>query len=396
MTHRQLKFGYFSLTALNTIGTSYYLNYLFFLLRDEFGFRNRENLWVSALHGFIYIFSAWQCGKFAQKRGLLLSLKLGFGGLALFMVIGALVRSIPATLVVVACYSVVLLFTWPALEALVSEGETQSGVQNMVGIYNCTWAAAAAFAYFTGGALYDHLGRTAVFWIPAGLFTLQLALTFWLATHARRVVIRPRPPREPAPHPDPAAFRQPVSPQGFLKMAWLANPFAFVAINTLWAVIPGLAAKFELSPSQSGLFCSVWLFGRVASFALLWKWKGWHYRFRWLLAAFLLLIVGFAAILLAPQLWMVVVAQAFFGLAVGHIYYSSLFYSMDVGEAQGEHGGLHEAAIGAGIFAGPAVGAATLQFAPAHSNTGVFAVSALLLCGLAGLIALRLRHRRAN
>ena len=34
---------------------------------------------------------------------------------------------------VVAIYNVVLLLTWPALEALVSERETQAGVQEMVG-----------------------------------------------------------------------------------------------------------------------------------------------------------------------------------------------------------------------------------------------------------------------
>jgi len=128
---------------------------------------------------------------------------------------------------------------------------------------------------------------------------------------------------------------------------------------------------------------------------LLWQWKGWHYRFRWLLSAFILLIAGFMLLLLAPQLWLVVLAQFLFGFGVGLIYYSSLFYSMDVGgETQGEHGGIHEAAIGAGVFAGPAVGAASLQFLPVHSNNGVFAVSVLLLCGLAGLAALRIRIPR--
>jgi len=90
-----------------------------------------------------------------------------------------------------------------------------------------------------------------------------------------------------------------------------------------------------------------------------------------------------------------VLAQVFFGVAAGLIYYSSLFYSMDVGETKGEHGGLHEAAIGAGVFAGPAVGAASLQFLPRHSNTGVFAVSALLLLGLAGLLVIWWRERRS-
>jgi len=80
-----------------------------------------------------------------------------------------------------------------------------------------------------------------------------------------------------------------------------------------------------------------------------------------------------------------------FGAAVGLIYYSSLFYSMDVGETKGEHGGFHEAAIGAGIFAGPAFGAAALQFFPRHPHSGTWAVSGLLLAGLAGMIWLRLK-----
>ena len=158
MTLRQLKAGYFVLTGLNTLGTSYFFNYLFFYFHDRFGFGNRENLGVSALHGFIYIFSAWQCGRFAARFGRRLSLKLGFLGLSATMAAGAFLHSVPGLLALVAVYSVVLLLTWPALEALVSERESQQGVQEMVGIYNCTWAGAAAFGYFTGGKLYDAWG----------------------------------------------------------------------------------------------------------------------------------------------------------------------------------------------------------------------------------------------
>ena len=50
-------------------------------------------------------------------------------------------------------------------------------------------------------------------------------------------------------------------------------------------------------------------------------------------------------------------------------------------------------AIGAGIFAGPAVGAASLQFLPHYSNTGVVAVTGLLLVGLAGLLYIWRTHR---
>jgi predicted MFS family arabinose efflux permease len=393
MTYRQLKAGYFTLAGMNTVATSYFFNYLFFFLRDHFGFGNRQNLWVSALHGFIYTFAAWQCGKFAGRFGLRFSLKLGFLGLAGVMVAGAFLHTATALLVLIVAYTIALLFTWPALEALVSERESQAGVLEMVGIYNCTWAGAAAFAYFTGGKLYDSFGAGAVFWLPAGIFIAQFLLLLWLDRHHATVIAAtPEPPKEKHHAPEEAALHQPVSPQAFLKMAWLANPFAYIAINTLIAVMPGVAHNLALTATQAGLFCSVWFFGRFGAFALLWQWRGWHYRFRWLLTAFILLIASLATILLAQQLWLVVVAQIFFGLATGLIYYSSLFYSMDVGEASSEHGGLHEAFIGAGICLGPATGALALTLAPQSANAATWAVSALLTVGLGGLVWLRGRR----
>lgn len=394
MTHRQLKAGYYSLAALNTIATSYFLNYLFFYLRDHFGFGDRQNLWVSAMHGFIYTFSAWQCGKFAQRRGFHVSLKIGFGGLTLCMILGALSNSQWGIFAGLVGYSVVLLFTWPALEALTSQNEPDERVPRMVGIYNCTWSASAALAYFTGGKLYDLLGAGAVFWIPAAIFFAEFLLALWLAREAGRVLAPEIKTAEPAlRHPEAAAEKQSVPPETFLKLAWLANPFAYVAVNTLFAVMPGLAQKLELSPTKVGLFCSVWLFGRFAAFITLWQWTAWHYRFRWLVAGFLLLIASFLAIVLAPQLWIVVLAQIFFGFAAGLLYYSSLFYSMDVGEASAAHGGLHEAAIGIGICIGTAAGAATLQFFPQHPNAGACAVGVLLALGFVALVVIWAKAR---
>jgi predicted MFS family arabinose efflux permease len=172
-------------------------------------------------------------------------------------------------------------------------------------------------------------------------------------------------------------------------MAWLSNPFAYIAINTLIAVIPEIARRLQLSPTLAGFCCSVWFFARLGTFVLLWQWTAWHYRFAWLLSAFVGLIASFAAIVLVPNLWVLVPAQLLFGLSVGLIYYSSLFYSMDVGETKGEHGGIHEAAIGLGIFLGPAVGATALRLLPQFANSGAWAVSSLLTIGLGCLLVLK-------
>jgi hypothetical protein len=180
-------------------------------------------------------------------------------------------------------------------------------------------------------------------------------------------------------------------------LAWIANPFAYVALFTIIAIIPGLAERHELTPMWAGFFCSIWMFARFGIFALLWVWPHWHYRFRWFLSGYLMLLSGFLVILLAPELWMVMAAQLFFGAATSLLYYSSLFYSMDVGDTKGVHGGIHEAAIGAGIFGGPAVGALALFLFPSYATAGVWAVSTLLLAGLGSILRIQhqaLRRRR--
>ena len=77
------------------------------------------------------------------------------------LAVGSQLHSAGGHILVMAVTVVGMCFTWPTLEALVSEGETRAGVQRMVGIYNMTWAGTAAVAYFTGGAMLEKLGPRA-------------------------------------------------------------------------------------------------------------------------------------------------------------------------------------------------------------------------------------------
>ena len=69
---------------------------------------------------------------------------------------------------------------------------------------------------------------------------------------------------------------------------------------------------------------------------------------------------------------------------------------MDAGDTKGEHGGLHEAAIGVGNFAGPAIGATALHYIPALPNAGTWSVSGLLAAGLTALLVLSLRRNNSS
>jgi predicted MFS family arabinose efflux permease len=386
MFSRRLKTGYFILEGLNSFATVYYFYYFYFFMQTEFGYGNRANLVLAAMNGAIYAVMAWQGGNFAQRFGYFPALKAGFAIMVVALATGSQLHSAAGHVVIMAVTVVGMCFTWPTLEALVSEGETRAGVQRMVGIYNLTWAGTGALAYFSGGAMLEKLGPSSMFYVPAAIVVIQLGLTLWLESQARQAATASRPtpvPAAPDPHPHSAA-RTKV----FLRLAWLANPFAYIAINTIIAVIPGVAKRLELSTMVAGFCCSLWCFARVGAFFLLWHWDGWHYRFRWLLVAYLVMIGGFAAILTAPSLAVLVLVQIVFGGAIGLIYYSSLFYSMDLGDTKGEHGGIHEAVIGLGNLAGPAAGAASLYFLPQYANSGTVAVSGLLLLGLGGLLAI--------
>ncbi len=406
MFSRRLKTGYFILEGLNSFAVVYYFYYFYFFTHRSFGFDNKANLMLAALNGAVYACCAWYAGRFAQRFGYFLALKLGFG-----IMIGALTAglfiggaSAAGQILVMLVTDVGMCLTWPTLEALVSEEESPAGLQHMVGVYNVIWATTAALASFSGGAMLEHLGPRSLFFIPVAIQVVQLGLTFWLEAQARV----PRPvdwnaapaasrivnhERQLAPGDNPltgaavltAPVRSSLHAKSFLRMAWLANPCGYIAINTLIAMMPGIAARLELSTMVAGFCAATWCFARLGAFVGLWLWTGWHYRMRWLLAAYVALIGTFAAAVLAPNLPVLVTAQILFGGAVGLLYYSSLFYSMDVGETKGEHGGIHEAVIGLGNCAGPAVGAAALQFLPQYSQSGAVAVSLLLVCGLGGL-----------
>jgi len=377
----------FAIVGLNSFATTLYFNYLYFFLHQRFGFNDKHNLAAAAWLGFTYIFAAWQAGRFAHRFGYFTALKIGFGLMAAGLAVGSQLASVPGVILAATATNIGMCFIWPTLEALISEGETPAGVPRAVGIYNIVWAATNALAFFVGGTLIEQFGFQSIFWLPLVMTLAQLAMVFWLQNHAaelaRAAANQPRTVPPPDPHrPSPQKAR------AFLRMAWLANPFAFIAITTLIAVTPGLATKFQISPMFAGFVWSLWCFARLGAFVVLWRWTDWHYRFRWLAAAFAVLILSFAAILVSPNLILLIVAQIFFGGAIGLIYYSSLYYSMDGGAAKSEHGGIHEAAIGLGNCVGPAIGAAALQFLPQYTNSGAIAVSVLLLGGFGGLVTI--------
>ena len=389
MTFPALKRNVFVLEGLNGFAASIYFNYIFFFLREHFGFGAKGNLLFCAANGLIYSVGAFYGGKFAQRRGYLTAMTYGLVTVIVSEIIALFSTSVSGHVIAMILWTIGICVTWPVLEALACEGESSATLPRKVGIYNVVWSIAFALGLFLGGTIIDALSWKSMFILPACIHFAEI------------LIIRAMQPSLTKPwHELPGApptvalaaeYADGKLNKSFLRMAWLANPFAYIAMNTVIPLIPQVAANFQFSKAGAGFFCSIWMFARTASFFALWKWTAWHYRFRWLIAAYILMIATFAAILIGAQFWLLVAAQIVFGFAVGLIYYSSLFYSMDASDTKGEHGGLHEAAIGAGIFFGPSIGYTALQFFPAAPNSSALAVSAILTLGIGGLLFLRKR-----
>lgn len=398
---RRLRTGYFILQGLNSLAASYYFNYIFFYMEEHFGFGNRRNLQLSALYGFIYMLVAWYAGPFGQKRGYFFALRVGFWGMALFMLLGGLAplllgysrSTMLLELAILSGWTIAVCFTWPTLQALLSHDQSPGQSSRTAGIYNIMWAGTAAAAYLTSGTLLDNFGGEILFWVSGGLSVIQIVMLFRLERLATAVsAANPKSDADAifsTPHPRP-----PANARTFAWLARIANPFAYVAIYGVLPVIPKLSEKLGLTPTYASLICSVWFWARLGAFVWFWRWPVWHYRFRWLLGSFVAMIASFLMILLSSSIWMLITAQTIFGLTIGLIYYSSLFYSMDLGESKGKGGGLHEAAIGLGIFIGPTAGVAALHFFPKHENAGTWGMGALLLVGLLLFLIVRIRGNR--
>ncbi len=375
---------YFLIELLTCYSAVFYSNFLFFVMQIRFGFTATENLMLAALNGVIYIFAAWQGGSFAQRFGCTRSLYAGYSGFALALVLGLILNTTAGQVAAYCVWTISVCFIWPALEAIVTDGE-QANVCNMVGYYNITWALGGAVAFFTAGMLLERCGIKSLYFIPLILISVQLVLLPFAAKLTKKHASSAQGTCCNPPECDSMDARH------FLHLAWIANPLSYVAINTALPLFPSIATKLGLGTGIAGIICSIWMFARLTAFIILKRWTSWHYKFGLLAGSFAAMVASFAGIVLAHSIFVLIVAQIGFGLSIGLIYYSSLYYSMNVSSERGAHGGLHEAMIGAGLFAGPAFGAVSVLLLPA-ANPSIWAVSGLLTAGFSGFLLLR-RHQ---
>jgi predicted MFS family arabinose efflux permease len=139
MNRARFNFGIFLVEGLNAVSTAFYFNYLFFFLKNQYGFTKIENLLVCALNGFIYMFAAYYGGRFGQKKGYLTGVGVGAALMLVAMLLGPFLKTIPGIIFVMILWTLGVCLTWPSLEALSCEHQDPKKLPGIIGIYNIVW-----------------------------------------------------------------------------------------------------------------------------------------------------------------------------------------------------------------------------------------------------------------
>lgn len=327
-------------------------------------------------------------GRVIERDGSRASLRRGLYGLVAGSLAGWVLPEGWNMLVAIVLVAGFQGFIWPAIEAALTRGEPQKRVQHLVGMYNLGWSGASGLAFFLTTPLMSAFGLRAMFVLPLMLYVVNLMLVWKVLPDYDRI---------------PDTHHRVIDPEGieltsaqrhaFRLLGWLANPMAYVAINVIVTYNPVVAQRIGVSFTTASSWFSLWFYVRMAAFELLRRWSGWHYRPNLLFAAFGVTMLSFAGMMLAPSLGMHLLAQVLFGLSIGLLYQSSLFYSMAGSAEKGTHGGFHESFIGLGIAAGASMAFVGDHLAPQHPALSVGLVWTVMAVALLAMWRVA-RHTR--
>jgi MFS family permease len=158
---------------------------------------------------------------------------------------------------------------------------------------------------------------------------------------------------------------------------------------------PGLHVGSRLSFSLElvGAILAAKEVGRLLGFVCLRRWAGWHYSLGWLAASQLaaaaaLILCGLTA---APAAF--VALFLVFGLFLGHAYYSSVYYSLNLRSREGRKSELHEGVLALGLAVGPFYCGRTGAAFPSWPGAVPFAVGLALVAALGVELVLARRRR---
>jgi len=368
-----------AVTILASFGTGSLWNGLPFIAEHDYHFDKVKNLALLTFLGVIYVGGALSAGpatRLVERRLSARGVLVWALGVQAVLALGPwFVDDEWIVWVVMGASSLLASFFWPIVESYITAGLLARQMLRGVGRFCIAWSLAVPVGVAVTGPL------IASGWAPSFFLAAALCHVFTLGLFARL-------PARPA-H---AAHDHPQQPNA----ARLARYTKLLAASR-WSMLASYALLFLLAPLLPHItkhtlgLSTAWATPaasvmdgvRDATFAALSVLTFWCGRASPLLAAVILLPVGFAMVLFGQTLTIVLAGEVIFGMVGGLVYYAALYYALAVKNAAVEAGGAHEALIGCGFALGPLCGLVGLGLTRV---TGGYVEGMLL--GAAPLVAL--------
>lgn len=373
---------------------------VFFVAEAGFGFGAMQNLYLGLVMGATYIVGALGVGpalRAAAAKVEWITARLVLAGILVVMGLCAAsmylahpnVLGSEAKWVIwpsVAIYSTAMGGLWPIVESYVTGGRRGDQLRKVVGWFNVVWSVGVLLtSWIMAPALRTPGSALTLMLVTGALHLLTCALLALFSKYPAKEVHES--------HPHPPVYER------LLAVFRLLLPTSYLLMYTLMPLLPTLLADMGVARERRTLVVSVFLGSRVAAFAFFGQWSGWHGRWRTPIWTTGLMLIGFAATLLAPNVWIACAGLALFGVGLGGIYTGALYYVMEVGASEVEAGGTHEALIGGGYTLGPLIGLGGLLAAENLGKDGAsFSAeqATVVLATLASLAAVGVAVRAAR
>jgi hypothetical protein len=357
------------LTFLCSIGTGLVTNGIFYLTDAAYGFGRMENLLLMCGMGATYIVGAKAASSMVRvlrravpalsSRGFLAGLMLAMGALVMLPAVFHAGRDAAgARTGVWVVWTVVLIYSpmtgilWPMVESFLSGGRSGRELRSVIGIWNVVWSGAIIVPYLGLAALVKSNPVVAF----EALAAVHVACAVFLVACF---------PKEPAPH---LAEHHEPHPQVYTELLVVFRmllPLSYFVLSAINPVLPALMGSIGVSDSWKPIVGTAWLAPRVVTFFVMSRWHGWHGRWGSPIAGAAFMLSGFAMAVLSPLLgagtgavMLMVAGLGVLGVGLAVIYSGAIYYAMEVGKAEVDAGGTHEALIGLGYTLGPACGLA--------------------------------------
>lgn len=336
---------------LCSLGTAVVWQGVFFVAKEQYAFGPLLNYSLAIAGAVMYVAGALTSGRAVRlagnrKRGL--DPRAFLLGLMVFLATVCVLAGLgdaPWTLwVFMLVYAPLTGWMWPLLESFVASGRSGRRLARATGRFNIAWASAIPVQLLVMGPMLEAMPLvvlTALGAVHLACLPLLLMLPLHPEAHGAAQV-EDEVPKELA--------------RRLLHVFRGLLAFSYVLISYVLPGLPDRLAEFGVGVDWRTPLVSTWVLVRVGMFVLLERWHGWHGRWRtpaWSLGA---LLVGFALLVSAGDPVTLVAGLVVFGIGAGGAYNGAIFYAMDVGAAEVDAGGKHEAVLGAGYLAGPVIG----------------------------------------